>query len=333
MSTGRTIDTVYYDVSYDGDLLYVSQEFGSSSRELLLIEPDGSPDGAREVLPFRWEKPAMSPDGTRIVGVPVDSSHRDLEAFTVGRELTPTRLTWGGDVRAPIWTPEGGRVTFSDRRHGNYDLFWMAARGNASPDLLYDGEYDAAPESWSPDGQLLAFTESNPESGEDIWLLSPGGEPLPFLRTEFFESGATFSPDGDWIAYHSNESGTWEVYLRRVPEDLDNHDPSLAGYRLRVTPDCGGWPVWSPDGTELYYRKCTGDPFFAVSIDTTSDEPVVGEPRFLFEGRFRHVRRGPSYTAAPDGRFLVVSTDTRAARLEIVLNWAEELKRLVPTER
>ena len=240
-----------------------------------------------------------------------------------------TRLTIGYNTRKPIWTPEGNRVTFADQRNGNYDLYWMPVNGGSEATLLHDGEYDLAPESWSPDGKILAFTETTPDSIEDIWLLPMDGEATLFLRTRFIESGAAFSPDGGWIAYHSNETGTFEVYLRRVPEDLDTHDPSEVGYRVLVSQDCGGWPVWARDGSKIYFRSCkTGaESFWVVSIDTEGDEPVIGEPQYLFEGEYARQRRGPSFSVTPDGRFLLVDISTAVVRLEVILNWFfEELK-------
>ncbi len=332
MSTGRTLDAVYFDVSLNGNLVYVSQEFGFRSHVVQLV----SPGGVVEPLPMRLDKPAISPDGRRIVGVPIGESHQDLQVFTLGRDGTPTQITFGSDTHAPIWTPEGERVTFADRRYGNYDLYWVPVNGSSAPALLHDSEHDLAPESWSPDGQILAFTQTEytPDWNEDIWLLPVGGEARPFLQTSFIESGAAFSADGRWIAYHSNESGTFEVYLRPVPEDLEAHDASDVGYKLRISTECGGWPAWSLDGSELYFRNCgSPDSFWAVAIDTEPDEPVIGEPRYLFEGEYVRHRRGPSYSVAPDGRFLLVDQSAAVGRLEVILNWAEDLERLVPTGR
>ena len=211
----------------------------------------------------------------------------------------------------------------------------MPANGSNTPTLLRDSEYDLAPESWSPDGSMLAFTETRPDSIEDIWLTNVKGEATPFLATPFIESNAAFSPDGRWLAYHSDETGTFEIYLRPVPEDLALHDAGPGGYKIQVSTDCGGWPVWARDGSELYFRSCHvgTETMWAVSVDTEDGELVIGEPQSLFEGEWMRQRRGPAYSVTPDGRFLLVDKSAAVGRLEVVLNWAEELERLVPTGR
>lgn len=330
MSTGRGFDAVYFDVSLNGTLLYVSTKFPFRPNEVQMVARNGD----AEPLSVRLTWPFLSPDGSKLIGVANDITERDLYTFTLGGGTSTDRLTRGYNTRKPIWTPEGNRVTFADKRNGNYDLYWMPVNGGSEATLLHDGEYDLAPESWSPDGKMLAFTETNPDSIEDIWLMNTvDGDVRPFLQTPFIESGAAFSPDGDWIAYHSDESGTFEVYLRRVPEDLGTHDAGGLGYKVPVSQDCGGWPVWAADGSELYFRSCaTGtESFWAVSIDTESGEPAIGEPQYLFEGEYARQRRGPSFSVTPDGRFLLVDVSMAVNRLEVVQNWAETLEQLVPT--
>ena len=184
------------------------------------------------------------------------------------------------------------------------------------------------PTSWSPDGQTLAFRSSSTRS-HDIWMLSREGEQEPwiFLDTEFDETGAMFSPDGRWLAYMSNETGRDEVYLQPF---------SVTGPRgkQQVSVSGGGEPVWAPDGRDLFYRN--GDRMMAVAIET-EPELSVGTPRTLFEGRFLAVgdQAGSTYDISPDGqRFLMIKREQDLAPTEIVviLNWFEELKRLVPTE-
>jgi len=325
-------DTYYFEVSLNGTLLYVSNEFPFGVGEIQLV----SRNGDVESLPVRLQRPQVSPDGDQIVGLkaPTHLVRHDLHTYAIGRGTSSTRLTFGRWARAPIWSPAGRDLTFADRRDGNHDLYRMPANGGLPAVLLHDGEHDLVPESWSPDGQVLAFTENHPESGEDIWLLPAGGEAVPFLRTRYMESGASFSPDGRWIAYHSDETGDFEIYLRPVPEDLTNHDASGVGYKVQLSADCGGWPVWSRDGRELYFRSCGEgtESFWAVSV-VTDPEVEIGKPEKLFEGAWWRERPGPSYSVTPDGQFLLVDRSAKTRRLEVVLNWSDELKRQVPTGR
>jgi len=183
------------------------------------------------------------------------------------------------------------------------------------------------PTSWSPDGQTLVYTDLH---GPDIWMLPLTGEEKPwaFLDTDFEESGAMFSPDGRWLAYMSNETGRDEIYL--IPFSITG-----PGGKRQVSIGGGAEPVWAPDGQDLFYRD--GDEMMAVAIET-EPELSVGTPRLLFEGRFLPVLSGDdpggSYDISPDGqRFLMIQREEDVVPTEIivVLNWFEELKRLVPT--
>ncbi len=161
-----------------------------------------------------------------------------------------------------------------------------------------------------------------------IWLLDveDKGEPRPFLRTEFDEFSPMLSPDSSWISYISDESGQDEVYVQPFPG---------GGGRLQLSVGGGSHPVWAPNGREVFYRN--GDEMMAVAIDTES-EFSAGAPQVLFEGRFLgtgSVLEGRNYDISPDGqRFLMIKReqDVMPTELIVVLNWFEELKRLVPTD-
>ena len=191
-------------------------------------------------------------------------------------------------------------------------------------------------ESWSPDGRVLAFTQSSPDSGQDIWTLTVGetGGPQPLIQTPSWESYPEFSPDGRWVAYVSRESGQLQVYVKAYP---------LTEQRFRVSSDSGYAPAWSPDGEELFYltpcpeRSC--EPYYQLMV-----VDIVAEPTFtaslprpvpgvhLFSGTNR------SWDISPDGqRFLTVQHEERGDlaardRINVVQNWHEELQRLVPTD-
>ncbi len=214
-------------------------------------------------------------------------------------------------------------------------LWWRPADGSGPQELLLEREERQRgqfPSSWSPDGQTLAFTDLlDPEKGHDIWMLPLEGEqePWAFLNTEFEETGAMFSPDGRWLAYTSNETGRDEVYLQPF---------SVTGPRgtKQVSVGGGAEPLWAPDSRDLFYRN--GDKMMAVAIET-EPELSVGTPRLLFEGRFLPVlsgdEPGSSYDISPDGqRFLMIQREQDLVPTEIIviLNWFEELKRLVPTD-
>jgi len=236
-----------------------------------------------------------------------------------------TRLTLEGNNGAPVWTPDGKRVTFrSDRQgEGKQSLFWKPVDGSGKAELLYSSEHMLATFSWSSDGKLLAFYENHPTTGGDIWVLQVEGAPEPklIIGTEFFEWAPAFSPDGRWIAYVSDKDGKFQVYVQPYPA-MDRV--------WQISDDFGEEPIWSPKGNELFYRN--GDKWMVVSI-STEPEFAAGTPQVLFEGPYNNVP-GLSYDVAPDGqRFLVLQPeydDSQVKELHVVTNWFEELKRLVP---
>jgi hypothetical protein len=176
------------------------------------------------------------------------------------------------------------------------------------------------PTSWSPDGQTLAFHQAT--GGHDIWMLPLNGEATSFLATSFSELSAVFSPDGRWLAYVSEESGRSEVYVQAYPGPGGKWSISIEG---------GDEPMWSPNGTELFYRQ--GNKMMAVSVKTVPTF-TAGKPTLLFERKYVTGLKQPSnYDVSLDGqRFLMMKEEGRGPQINVVLNWFEELKRLVPTD-
>ncbi len=203
----------------------------------------------------------------------------------------------------------------------------MPSDGSGEAEQLTTTERGKTPDSWSPEG-VLAF-RTGPLLQADIWVLPPEGEgkPQPFLVTEFNERHAMFSPDGRWIAFTSDRSGQDEIYLKAYPGP---------GGIVPISSDGGTQPVWARSGKELFYR--TGDKMMAVSLRT---EPTfeAQTPTVLFEGAYSYGRSDvtPQYDVSRDGqRFVMIKEDSDQGekpltQINVVLNWFEELKRLVPT--
>jgi serine/threonine-protein kinase len=201
-------------------------------------------------------------------------------------------------------------------------VFWQVADGGGELEQLTSGEYAHVPSSFSPDGQLLAFYEINPVTRRDIWVLRLNERKAePFLATPADEVSPKFSPDGRWLAYESDESGQPEIYVRAYPGP---------GGRFQISSEGGREAAWNPNGRELFYRN--GNRMMAVEI-TTQPTLVAGKPRMLFEGYVFGVVNG-SYDVSADGeRFLMLKEGEETApatQINVVLNWFDELKRLVP---
>lgn len=193
------------------------------------------------------------------------------------------------------------------------------------------------PFSWSPDGRLLAFIAVR-EAGAQIWILnlddrSPGSKNGPkaqqFQQGRGFEDAPQFSPDGHWLAYTSDESGRQEIYVRPYPGP---------GGKYQISTEGGTEPLWNHNGRELFYR--TGEKMMAVDISTQASFSA-GKPRQLFEGHYLANPIGnarPNYDVSPDGnRFLMIKAvelgQAAPTQINVVLNWTEELKRLVPADK
>lgn len=203
-----------------------------------------------------------------------------------------------------------------------FDLVREAADGSGEPEPLVTSDADKFANSVSPDGLMLAYTES-PSDGHDLWLVPPSGPPTPrpFRRTPFNESQAAFSPDGRWIAYQSDESGQYEVFVQSVSGDPGRQQISING---------GSGPVWSRTSRHLYYRN--GDTIMRVAI-SAGPSVEAGAPEQMFEADLDgRSPQHPGYDVTPQGDFIIVERNPSAppAQIDLVLNWFEELKRRVP---
>jgi eukaryotic-like serine/threonine-protein kinase len=322
----NTSGAAQYSLSATGSLVYVRGDVQSAQRRLVWVARNGAEQSV--AAPVRtYLFPRLSPDGGRVaVGISDRETH--LWLYDLARE-TMTRLTFEGTVNHnPAWTPDGKRIAFNSDKEGLPKIYWQLADGSGGLERLTSSPNANVPMSWSPDGQLLAFMESNPTTGSDIWVLRLSDrKPQPFLQTPFNESVPRFSPDGRWLAYISNESGRYEVYVQPYPGP---------GGKWQISTEGGTEPVWNRNGRELFYR--TGDRMMAVDI-TAQPGFAAGKPRTLFEGRYeRTPATSPDYDVSPDGqRFLMLKRSEQEAaaptQINVVLNWFEELKRRVPTEK
>jgi Tol biopolymer transport system component len=297
-------------VSGSGAVVYVPAAADVHSRRLLAVDRSG------KVTPYAapprpYAAPRVSPDG-RSIAVTVTAPTEDLWVYDIGRGAL-SQITYEAGVRTSVWTPDGARLTYESNKGGPANLFWRTLSGGAD-ERLASNEHIQLPGSWSPDGRVLAFVQRDPTTGRDLWLLPLDGDrkPRPFLNSAFDESAPRFSPDGRWIAYVSNESGTNEVYTAPVAQPAKTQQVSSGG---------GAEPVWARTGRELYYRA--GNRMMAAAI---GDGGKAGGPRILFEEAFEPgTLDSPNYDVSADGQsFIMVEAAARdAARqeLHVLLNW------------
>jgi serine/threonine-protein kinase len=306
------------DFSRTGTLVYQSSKAGSGLVTIQWLDESGN---TRPLLPVpgNYLSPALSPDGSRLAL----TSGGDIWVYELGRG-SMTRLTFGGGYRNALWSADGRYIVSRAAR----DILSVRADGTAQPQVLTQG----IPWSFTRDGKRLAFNNVSPANIDDIWTVpvetgSSGlraGKPELFVQAPFHERGPMFSPDGRWLAYQSNESGTYEVYVQGFPDGHGKRQISLGG---------GTLPAWSRNGRDLFFKF--NRVIMVASYQARGDSFVPGTPRVWFEKQIANFPSTMSYDPAPDGKHIValMPADTRDEprdRVIFLLNFFDELRRRVP---
>lgn len=274
--------------------------------------------------------PDISQDGTRMAVTVADTTTSNIWVYDLVRGL-PTSITREPEIDLyALLSPDGQRVVFgTEDVAGARNLFSRAADGTGEIVRLTHGPTTKSPWTWADQGRTLVFHDLNPDTSWDIHVLSMDGSTPsePLLREEFAERSPAVSPDNQWIAYASSESGQSEVYVRPYP--------NVETSRSRVSNGGGRNPLWAPDGSELFYE--TGERIMRVEIETEpSFQPGPPEELFAYPDPFN--RGVPGFRVSHDGRFLVgqrtESTDQSESfpHLVVVLNWDQELLERVPID-
>jgi Tol biopolymer transport system component len=275
----------------------------------------------------------LSPDGKRAsVSLPDPTAGtRDIWLVDLTRGLR-TRFTFDvADERDSVWSPDGTRLVFNSRRKQAFDLYEKASSGVGAEDLLFADDVDKIPVSWSADGRFILYMRNGGgDTSWDLWVLPLSGEkkPFPFAQTRFAEGPGAFSPDGRWIAYVSNESGQFEIYVAPFPGP---------GGKVQVSSGItGGYPFllmprWRRDGTEIFYRVTSG--LMTASVHVTGDalEITAVHPLLQFRGPVVPLRLRAFYDVSGDGqRFLIngiEGSQGSPAPITLVTNWTAALKK------
>jgi Tol biopolymer transport system component len=317
-----------FDLSQTGTLAYLIDGASTRSGQLVFVDRQGNATAVFEETGM-YLVPRLSPDGGHIVYAAIDaqSGQRNIWIGDLKRG-TRTRLTFGmGASTDPIWTPDGQHVTYATQEQGSA-LFTSPTDGSREPTRLIgskDPNRFLFPRIWLRDGSGLVFHAIKTSDDIGIWRKNSGAEEM-LLATSIAELEPSLSPDERFMAYVSDESGRREVYIRAV---------SGAAHRVQVSSEGGDEPVWSPRGSELFYRR--GAQMIAVPVFTASSV-TLGKPSVLFEGRYDvdpFNGDATNYDVAGDGqRFVMVRPAADPARsllqLNVVVNWYEELKRMAP---
>jgi Tol biopolymer transport system component/predicted Ser/Thr protein kinase len=287
--------------------------------------------------PGIYVTPRFSPDGKRLAFSIASGQGEDIWVKDLDRN-TPSRLSFlSGTNRWPVWTPDARNIVFQSTNASAPGLYWIRADGSGEAQRLSDGTLQDIPCSFSPDGKRLAFSRIGNGGSRDIFTAPVEGDPAHpqlgkaelFLGTPFGESLPAFSPDGRWLAYMSDESGSYEVYVRPFPGP---------GSRWQISAGGGRFPLWSRDGGELLFQTLD-ERVMVVHYTAKSGSFAADKPRVWSEIRLLNLAdSASSYDLAPDGRRLaaMLANDEASGQkplthLTFLLNFVDELRRRAPT--
>ncbi len=340
ISTNSAGGGAQFAYSSSGALVYLTGAVTWLRYSLVWVDRDGRVETLLSD-PRAYRCPRLSPDG-RLLAMHIGggfygrTSEADVWLQDLERGVTARFTVDPAPDYMPIWTPDGQRLTFSSERGGDApNLFWQLADGSEEADRLTVSELPQFPCSWSPDGKVLAFVQLSERGDYDLWAveIDEEGHPgrlEPLVKSPFGEWRAEFSPDGRWLAYSSNESGTWQVYVRPFPGaggkwQISSEAESVSNIFVR----------WSRSSEELFYRPVPGR-MMVVPYTANGDTFRAERPRLLFEAPLAD-GGWPDWDVTADGqRFVKLQSadDEEIAPYEaiFVTNWFDELKRLVPTD-
>jgi len=319
----------HYAVSNAGTLAYLPGTVATSGVRPTWVNLDGS----MKPLPLPPEatylSPRLSPDGQMLL-ISSQIEGRSLWLYDLGRGVAGPVTGDDSNEFWAIWTPDGKEIVFNSQRGGNAANLWRQPvdRSLSPTQLTTVASTHQLPMDMTRDGRTVIFIRNSGIEGSfDIHILHLDGEPTisPLLETSADEIHPKLSPDERWLAYSSNVSGRLEIYVQPFPG---------LGARVRVSPNGGVEPLWSPSGDRLFYRSENGRRAFAV--DVLADDPLqFGREALLFDGSFTaSINWARKWDIHPDGdRFLMLRHETTdpVEGIRVVTNWFAELERLVPT--
>jgi serine/threonine-protein kinase len=318
-----------FAISASGNLVYATGGiFPPQINTLLSVDRKGASTELK-TPPAGYLGLRISPDGQKLAVFKLGATSRAADVWVLDTSRgTSARLTSEGSNDWPLWSPDGKRILFTgvaDRQ-----IMSVAADGSGATEPAMKEKAEAIPASWSADGKWLAYLVFR-DGRDQIWTspMSAEGEPKPFLASPNFSyTHATFSPDGRWIAYGSNESGANEVYVQAFPGPGEKHSISNGG---------GTEPLWNPNGRELFYTVgAVGNKPKMMAVDIAPGVSFkAGPPHLLFEGTWGNTTPLRDYDIAPDGQHFIMARgdevpDQKVTRLNVVLNWFDELKKRAP---
>ena len=323
-----------FSISRDGSLVYIPGGVSFGEHELEFVDKNGN---ARPLTATKrsYEDLSISPDG-RFIATTIEGPITDTWIHDIARD-TETRFTYGVEHRDPAWTPDGKRLIYSGYKDGKFALLSKPIDGSSAEEVVVTSGYPVFPWFWSPNAKTLLYNDFDPDQGNQVFLKPVTGESQPLVQGPFQVEFASWSPDGRWIAYNTDESGRQEVYVVSYPG---------LGNKTRISTDGGMHPLWAPSGKELYYRTAPSVEslsaraftqhvrLMAVPVET-SPTFRAGTPRMLFQGPY--FASGHDYAVTPDGKGFIMIRETESqagpTEMRVILNWSQDLGKPASPQR
>jgi serine/threonine-protein kinase len=309
-------------LSPSGDLVYRG---GSTNARVLLV---GKNAVATPIISDRrdYSHPRYSPDGRRLAIGVFDGTRTDIWVYTVTSPGFERLTSDGTDNERPEWSPDGRYIIYRSNRSGGQAIWRQRSDGSGAPERLSPPlEIPAHEGIVTPDGRTLVYRVDDPVRARDIYAVPLEGNdrtPRPIIATEFDELAPRLSPDGKWIAYVSNESARYDVYVRPFPNP---------GGRVVVSSGGGVEPLWSRDGRQIFYR---GPRAIVVATLSLSGDPEVVARDTMMADDFLSNPFHPMYDVTPDGkRLLLLEGDSNQRQLTVILNWTRSLEARLATKK
>jgi Tol biopolymer transport system component len=268
-------------------------------------------------IPGAGNGPELSPDGRHVAFDRTVQGNRDVWFLELERGGL-SRVTTDASVDGyPVWSPDGSQIVFESTRRGTFDLWRKASSGGGAEELLLETPDTDYPLQWSADGRFVIYQRTDLKEVWDLWALPMTGDnrtPFAVANTPFLERMGQLSPNGQWLAYETNETGRPEIVVQAFPE---------ARGRWPVSTNGGEAPRWSADGRELFFIA-PDRTIMAAMVTTTASTFGAGRPAALFGAQISSQPFRFPYTVARDGHFLInelQGLETAAIPITLILNW------------
>jgi len=324
---GRDVHANYYttfSLSDDGVLVF-DPSLDRQRRQYLWKDRRSQQTSPLEA-PSGIGQPCLSPDGKRFIADRLDPQIRSHDLWLYDESGgNDDRFTFNpANDLSPVWSPDGSSIVWASNRTVVHNLYWKAASGAGEETLLLKSDHDIRPTDWSRDGRFIIYRQTDPETRLDVCVLpEPGSgkeKAFPVVWTKANETMGTLSPNGRWLAYASDESGRYEIYVQRFPG---------GGGKRQVSKGGGNFPRWHGDGRELFYY--TRDGKLMASPVRSGERFEVGAAVSIFEFRAGSITFSfAPYAVTADGQRFLINAVVDAepnAPLTVVVNWAAEVKK------